>query len=461
MRSDRRHDRRQPGDDEREPGVAPRARRGARRARRRTRARSTNGTNRSSTGVSASAIISVAASATPRARRAARAAATRAAACSRARRATFATSGPPRSGTSEHLDDRRDGEQRRRPSRVDDRAAPRAERCAGDAVVRGGGARAGAQAAAAARSPALGRARTAARRARRSRRRRGRRAAASRGRCGRRCGAAPAREAAAVEERRARGCRSAGARSPAGAVVADLDLERVGAVSAGGPRRGRRRRCSRAAGQRVLDDAVGGDVEAGGQLALARPRPAAPPAGRRRSCAAPASARGAATAAARASRSASSRRSTPSRRRSSSSASRPAVSIAANAVARELRAGQREPARAGGLHGHRAQRVGDDVVQLAGDPRALVDDGAAGGVRAVALEQRGLLAQRAVERGAAAQQAADERPARRARSRRVKSPLVSVDVVVVGHRARRGTSAVHERRRRPRARGASPRAPSQ
>jgi hypothetical protein len=44
----------------------------------------------------------------------------------------------------------------------------------------------------------------------------------------------------------------------------------------------------------------------------------------------------------------------------------------AEGLARGLRARQREPAGDGRLHGHRAQRVRDHVVQLARDPRALV-----------------------------------------------------------------------------------------
>ena len=189
-------------------------------------------------------------------------------------------------------------------------------------------------------------------------------------------------------------------------VVADVDLQRVGAVAQAHLGAARAADLERR-GQRVLHDAVGGDVEPGGQLALARPRrfsvTGRPAAVVRRTsertwrsdgCGASVS-------------SASSRRRTPSRRRSSSSASRPGALDRAERRARELRPRQGEPARARRLHGHRAQRVGDDVVQLAGDPRPLVQDGAAGGVLAVALQQRGLLAQRAVERRAGAQQAAD------------------------------------------------------
>ena len=56
-----------------------------------------------------------------------------------------------------------------------------------------------------------------------------------------------------------------------------------------------------------------------------------------------------------------------------------------------------EPPRARRLHDHRAQRVRDDVVQLAGDPRALLARRRRGAARAVALEPARLLAQRAVE----------------------------------------------------------------
>ena len=98
---------------------------------------------------------------------------------------------------------------------------------------------------------------------------------------------------------------------------------------------------------------------------------------------------------------------------------------------REVRPREREPARARGLHGHPAQRVGDHVVQLARDPRALVDHGAAGGVRAPALEQRGPLAQGAVQRRAAAQQAADQ-DRRADRDREREEHAGERDVVVVG-----------------------------
>ena len=46
----------------------------------------------------------------------------------------------------------------------------------------------------------------------------------------------------------------------------------------------------------------------------------------------------------------------------------------AERVPREVRPRQREPSRAARLHDHRAQRVGQDVVQFAGDPFALVGD---------------------------------------------------------------------------------------
>ena len=92
-----------------------------------------------------------------------------------------------------------------------------------------------------------------------------------------------------------------------------------------------------------------------------------------------------------------------------------------------------EPARPGGLHDHRAQRVGDDVVQLAGDPRALLLGSRGGPLGALVLEPLGLLAQRLVELRAVAQHAADQHRAedqrqrgedvvRRARRRSCRSP---------------------------------------
>ncbi len=142
-------------------------------------------------------------------------------------------------------------------------------------------------------------------------------------------------------------------------------------------------------------------------------------------------------------RSSSSLRSTPSSRRSSSSASRPVVSIAANASRASSGRFEREPACAGGLDGHGAQRVGDDVVQLAGDPRALVDHGAVRGVRAVPFEPARLLAQRPVQRGARAQQPADEH--RRPDGHHGgEDPARDRRVVVVG---RRGHDAQRRRER--------------
>ena len=47
----------------------------------------------------------------------------------------------------------------------------------------------------------------------------------------------------------------------------------------------------------------------------------------------------------------------------------------------------------GGLHAHHADAVRDDVVELACDPRALLDDGGTGPLLPIALEPHGAVAQ--------------------------------------------------------------------
>ena len=113
-------------------------------------------------------------------------------------------------------------------------------------------------------------------------------------------------------------------------------------------------------------------------------------------------------------RSSSCRRSTPSSRRSSVSASRPVVSAVANAVAGPLGIAVGEPPRRAGLDRHRRDGVRHDVVQLAGDPRALPERGGLRLGGTLALELRGLLHERVVERLAVAHQLPeDERAADR------------------------------------------------
>jgi len=67
-----------------------------------------------------------------------------------------------------------------------------------------------------------------------------------------------------------------------------------------------------------------------------------------------------------------------------------------------------EPAGGGGLDGHGAERVGDDVVQLARDAGALVQRGLLGAGAALELGVRGLLVQCAAEVDAVVQQAAGQ-----------------------------------------------------
>ena len=62
-----------------------------------------------------------------------------------------------------------------------------------------------------------------------------------------------------------------------------------------------------------------------------------------------------------------------------------------------LRVALRHPPRGARLHGHRAERVRDHVVEVAGDPRALLERGGVGGRVALALGALGALVERAVE----------------------------------------------------------------
>ena len=95
----------------------------------------------------------------------------------------------------------------------------------------------------------------------------------------------------------------------------------------------------------------------------------------------------------------------------SSSAWRAAPAIASNVSAVALRV-VREPLAGGGLDDHHADRVGDDVVQLGGDPRALVADRERGVGLALLLELARALGERRGDLVALAQ-AARRRPSRR------------------------------------------------
>ena len=161
----------------------------------------------------------------------------------------------------------------------------------------------------------------------------------------------------------------------------------VGDLRARASRRAQRTRTSVGAragvlervGQRLLDDAVGGEVER-------RPAAGARSPSTVSSTGRPGRARAldqrvelvAASAAARARAASSSACSTPSRRRISASASRPVRSISAAASSARSRVAVEDPPRAAGLHDHHADGVRDDVVHLARDPPALLGDRARG-----------------------------------------------------------------------------------
>ena len=126
--------------------------------------------------------------------------------------------------------------------------------------------------------------------------------------------------------------------------------------------------------QRGFDHAVGDEVDSGRQVDSARPASAARTRGRSRVCESIRAGSWSSPGWGASARGSSSLRSMPSRRRRSASASRPVCStlrIDSRARSGSLR---EQPPRAAGLDHHRAHAVGDDVLQLAADPRAFLGD---------------------------------------------------------------------------------------
>ena len=162
-------------------------------------------------------------------------------------------------------------------------------------------------------------------------------------------------------------------------------------------------------GQRLLHDPVGGEVDAGGQLAPRRPRRAA-------STSSPALAHlldqlaEVVEARLRRERRRARRRRAgrPAAAAARASASRPVASIELSASRAWSGSLVEDASAAPRLHDHQRHAVGDDVVQLARDPRPLLARGGAGALVALALER--LAAQPPRAGGAAGE------PRRRARS---------------------------------------------
>ena len=192
--------------------------------------------------------------------------------------------------------------------------------------------------------------------------------------------------------RRARGRRAARARRRAR--VADVgDLERDLGVAVAQPDRGARARPAPASAprERLLDHAIGGQVDARAGAPRARPRRRARPAARRR--------------ATRATRSRDVRERRLRRERqllvlAAQHAEQPAdlgERLAPGVLDRGERAlgavglRAREPLGGAGLADHRGQRVADQVVQFARDPRALVGDRAGRARLALVLGGRRLV----------------------------------------------------------------------
>ena len=237
-----------------------------------------------------------------------------------------------------------------------------------------------------------------------------------------------------------------------------LDLQRPPARTPRARRRARRPGVLERVRERLLDDAVGRQVDARRQLdALAvdaRPRPAGPAA---RTCSASASSRASEGCGERASCS-SSWRSRPSRRRISPSACSPVRSIASNAC----RDCSGEPARSCArppracTHDH-GDRVRHDVVQLAGDAGPLLGDGRARLLVALALELQGTRAQPPLALAAQPdQQPGEPRAADDERAERDVAGLERISVI--GHEGGDGRSERRPRRPTPAARVRSRRA---
>ena len=160
-----------------------------------------------------------------------------------------------------------------------------------------------------------------------------------------------------------------------------------------------------------------------------------------------------ASAAARPGRLPASARSTPSTWRSSSIVWRPVRStFSSSAVASVGRVGQVAPRRRG-LDDHHADRVGDDVVQLAGDAVALLGDALARQQVPFALGPLGAVGQRFEVIAAPPQVVAEDEAA-------VSMPMAAIDVDD-GRRRRRRSASVppHEHDHRCAGAGARPPAP--
>ena len=225
------------------------------------------------------------------------------------------------------------------------------------------------------------------------------------------------------------------------------------ARSAAGPR-ARRAGVLEGVGQALLDDAVGAQVDARRQRHRARPRRPGRPAGRRARPARRAGRSARRRAAARA----------PRRRRRAAAPEQPArlgQRLAAGLLDRGERLARRRllgaegVALRAGLDDHHAHVVGDEVVQLAGDPRALVGHRLARAQVALALEQLRARGERLGPQLALADRAAGDEhrhdrttvkctpsadaAVRRQRAERVGAPR--------GRRSRSGSRACRSRRR--------------
>ena len=196
---------------------------------------------------------------------------------------------------------------------------------------------------------------------------------------------AAARRGAGAQARR-RGCARARASRPGRGRRRAAPLARPGppsrtasssasAPTRSGRSRGAPRRVLADVGERLLHDPVRGQVERGGQRARRRrsPRSSTVDAGRR-ARARPAPAAAPARAAARARCPRRPRAARRACRRISPSASRAEPRIARSGAPGARRVALERGLGGVGLHGDHADAVGDDVVQLARDPRALLGD---------------------------------------------------------------------------------------